>query len=192
MSNKLPADVAKEVKERVYKEAERVDYLALSRTDSGAFQGRLVHQDDVGGIIGKYVPKAEIKTYIKDAILNRYSKDKTEEARPSDLKSIIKSIYGISSEETHKETKIHLFRSISDQTQNEYVVVAEGTMLKWETALRKALLFTAGKPFSRNGANIHFLLLLFAQHKPVPPSDKTHLDQALKLSNAKAYVFGEK
>lgn len=192
MSTKLPPGVAKTVKEKVFEKADQVDYLAMSRTDSGTFLDTLVKDKDVGVVISQYVQKSQIRTYIKDAILNRYSKDKTNEAKPKDLPPIIRRVYDVDTVETHKEDKLSLFRATENGDAKEYVVVAEGTMLKWETALRKALLFTASKPFAESADSIHILLLLFAQHKRVTPSDKAHLDKALALSNAKAYVFGDK
>lgn len=191
MSTKLPPEVAKQIKKIVYRVADNADYLAMSRTDSGRFLNDLVARDDVGGVIAQYVKKDQVRHYIKDAVLNRYSKDKTEDARPKDLPPIIKKVYGLDCEESHKEEKLALFRVTTDGCENEYVVVADGTVLKWETALRKALLFISGKPFSNNAKAIHILLMLFAQHKRGTPSDKRHLEKALAIANAEAFVFGE-
>lgn len=192
MSNKLPPKTARQVKERVYELADHVDYLAMSRTDSGKFLADLVTVKDVGGVISQFVNKAEIRTYVKDAILNRYSKDKFAEAKPDDLKPIINSVYGFDSIESDKKDKLHLFRSISKGTHNEYVVVADGAMVKWESALKKALLFIAGSPFYNKANQVHILLMLFAQHKKITPSDKRHLKEALEICNARAFIFGEK
>lgn len=73
-----------------------------------------------------------------------------------------------------------------------FVVVADGTVLKWETALRKALLYVASKPFSDNSdASIKIVLTLFARHQKVSPSDLRHLEKALSMCNAKPYIYGE-
>ncbi|MCA9469497.1 MAG: hypothetical protein KC643_29200 [Nitrospira sp.] len=192
MSNKLPAEVAKQVKEIVYEAADNVDYLAMARTDSGKFLKSLVEKKEVGGVISQYVNKPEVRHYIKDAILNRYSKDKTGDAIPKDIRSIIKNEYGFDSEESHKEEKLRLFRAVGHGHEGEYVVVSDGTMLKWETALRRALLFIAGNLFTHKAKRINILLMLFAQHKKVTPSDKKHLEKALAISDAKPVVFGDK
>ncbi len=191
MSTKLPPEVAKKVKKVVYEAADTADYLAMARTDSGKFLNGLVARDDVGGVIAQFVKKDQVRHYIKDAVLNRYSKDKTQEAKPDDLSPIIKKIYSLECEESHKEDKLALFRVTTEGHEKEYVVVADGTVLKWETALRKALLFIAGNPFSERSERIHILLMLYAQHKKVTPSDKKHLQKALEISSAKAFVFGE-
>jgi hypothetical protein len=192
VSTKIPQNVAQQVKQIVFDAADEVDYLAMARPDSGAFLNGLVTRPDVGGEIVKYIKRDEVRHYIKDAILNRYSKDKTKEATPDDLKSIVKSTYGLDAEESHRGVKLCLYRSTTPDRPSEYVVISEGTILKWETALKKALLFISSKPFSKTANEVHILLLLFTQHKPVPPSDKKSLENALKRCGAKPYIFGER
>ena len=88
MSNIIPEKVAKTVKQTVYLEADKVNYLSRSRTENGIFLAQLVSMPTVGGKLSQYMRKDAIRTYIKDAILNRYSKDKTGEAKPDDLCSV--------------------------------------------------------------------------------------------------------
>jgi hypothetical protein len=47
-------------------------------------------------------------TYIKDAILNRYSKGKTQAARPKDIGPIIKAKFGFKSSEIATERNAHI------------------------------------------------------------------------------------
>ena len=192
MSTEIPQCVARKIKKVVFEAADGARYLGMARTDSGAFINGLVTRPDVGGEIIKYVSRDRVRHYIKDGILNRYSKDKTREATPDDLKPIVKSTYGLDAEESHNEDKLRLYRSTTPERANEYVVMSEGTVLKWEAALKRALLFISAKPFSKTASEIHTLLLLFAQHKPVPPSDKKNLENALKRCGAKPYIFGER
>ncbi len=191
MSNKVQSGIAKEIKERVFRKADEFNYLARSRTDNGTFLDQLVTMEDVGGRLSQFMSKAEIRTYIKDAILNRYSKDKTQEELPSDFNPIIQEKLDVEVHfvERENKTRISLFKSIKD---NCYVVVVEGTYLKWETALRKALLYIASKPFSsQDNMKVHIILALFARHQKVSPSDLRQLQRALKPCNAIAFIFGE-
>ena len=191
MSTKLPPRVARRIKRIIYIAADAEDYLAMSRADSSQFLNDLVAHDDVGGVINQYIRRDQVRHYIKDAVLNRYSKDKTEEASPSDLLPIIRKVYGLDCEESDKKNKLILFRVTTDGHENEYVVVAYGTVLKWETALRKALLFISGSPFSKKAETIYILLMLFAKHKRVAPSDRKHLEKALALADTEVFIFGE-
>ena len=191
MSKKVPDDIARVIKEFVFQEADRVNYLARSRTDNGNFLAQLVAMPNVGIRLTQYMSKAEVRTYIKDAILNRYSKDKTQEERPGDLESIILAKLGVAVLFVEQESKslISLFKSPLNAS---FVVVADGTVLKWETALRKALLYVASKPFSENSdASVKIVLTLFARFQKVSPSDLRHLEKALSICNAKPYIYGD-
>jgi len=194
MSNKPPREIANSVKEKVFSAADDFCYLAKSRTENGKFLDDLVAQQDIGGVLGQYMRKAEIRTYIKDAVLNRYSKDKTRAAKPKDMVGIIKSKYGFDTTliDTDATAKIRLYKSTPNVMNAQYVIVAEGTVLKWETALRKALLYIPSKPFSNDPENtVHILLNIFAQHKPVSPADKKFLNKALARCGAQTHIFGE-
>ena len=131
MSKKLPQEVAKDIQQRVYILADKGDYLAMSKPDSSKFLNDLVSQYEVGGVIGKYMRSNQVRHYIKDSVLNGYSKKKTKDAKPSDPPAIVKRMYGLDCEETHRDYKLALFRVTTDGHRSEYVVVAEGTMLKW-------------------------------------------------------------
>ena len=111
---------------------------------------------------------------------------------PEDIRPIVKKAYALDVEESHSEDKLNLYRSTNTDRPNEYVVVAEGTYLKWETALKRALLFISAKPFSKTTNDIHILLLLFAQHKPIPPSDKKNLQNALSRCGGTPNIFAER
>jgi len=49
-----------------------------------------------------------VRTYIKDAILNRYSKGKTQAARPKDIDPIIKAKFGFKGSEIAMERNTHI------------------------------------------------------------------------------------
>lgn len=191
MGKKVPDTIAKEIKEIVFNKADEVNYLARSRTDNGIFLDQLVTNSDVGGRLSQYMKKQEVRTYIKDAILNRYSKDKSQEERPQNFSPIINEKLNISAQFVERDTKlqISLFKSLKDCC---FIVVVDGTYLKWETALRKALLYIASKPFSeQKGMVIHIVLALFARYQKVSPSDLRLLSKALELCNAVPVIYGE-
>ena len=189
MSKKVPDPIAKDVKSVVYCEADQTDYLTRSRTENGAFLDRLVSMKTVGVRLSQYMLKAEVRTYIKDAILNRYAKDKSHEELPKDFSEVIRERIGVDTLFVEREKQICLYRSSID---NCYVVVASGAYLKWETALKKALLYVASKPFSSaKKQNIYIFLALFARHQKIPPSDLRLLESALNQCRAVAFVYGE-
>jgi hypothetical protein len=192
MSISIPNNKRQEIRKIAYKALDDADYLAMSQEQASEFMNLLLNRQDIGGELAKYIKRERIRTYIKDSVVNNYSKEKTKEAIPKDPRPILKSLFDIRAEESHKEAGLQLYKSINADKPNEYVVISEGTILKWETALRKALLFISAKPFSKSASDVHILLLLFAQHKPLTLSDKNNLETALIRCGAKPYIFGER
>ncbi|MGV2124015.1 hypothetical protein ACQZ4R_13110 [Agrobacterium vitis] len=188
MGNKPPANIASAIKDVVYQKADEFCYLARDRVMNGQFLDRLVEDARVGKVLEEHIPRAEVRTYIKDAILNRYSKDKTAEAFPANPEEIVSQLLGADFHfvETHATTGVSLFRNACGE---RYAVTASGTYLKWETALRKALLYPAGRPFMNNTNSIEFVLFLFAQSRKISDSEKKHLGIALSQCKAKAHLF---
>lgn len=191
MGNKPPAGVATAIKDIVYREADRFCYLARDRVANGQFLDRLVEHPQVGGVLEQHIQKAEVRTYIKDAILNRYSKDKTLEAAPLNQDEIVSKTLNEEFRliETHASSGVSLLRSASGV---RYVVAARGTYLKWETALRKALLYIPKKPFASGGNSIEIVLFLYAQSRPISNAEKELLNAALSQAKASAYLYGER
>lgn len=192
MAVKLPSNIVGLIRERITEEADSHMYLSMSRTESGTFIDELVKKGNVGGLLLKYMPRTEVRTYIKDGVLNRYTKHKARSAKPGCIEDVIKSCYGFTSveiEDNHK-TGVSLFKTVNSPI-TLYIVVCNGTYLKWETALRKGLLFIPGKPFSASPQNVRLLLTLFAGYRHVTNSDKAHLESALSTCNACAFFYGE-
>lgn len=187
--NKPPLEVAQIVKPRIYKLADEARYISMSRIDAGKFMDDLVINSDVGGVLELHIPKAQVRHYIKDSVLNRYSKDKACEVLPDDLQSLVKKVFGASVSEIDKCKDVYLFRTVGDE--GKYIVVSKGTFLKWETALRKSLLYIVSKPFSKKASSVQTMLVLYAQGKVIAPADKILLQKALDICNAKQCILGE-
>jgi len=191
MTNRPPKNISDVVKATIYKAADDAKYMAMSRVDSGQFMDGLVKRKDIGGVLEDYIAKQQIRHYIKDGVLNRYTKDKARDAYKLNLEAIIKSEFSFDVSKSGNGSGVVLYRSQQCTVDGKYVVVAQGTFLKWETALRKALCFIAAAPFAQNAKSIQILLVLYAQEKVIPPADKKLLDNALKVCGAKAHIVGE-
>ena len=190
MSNILPRDVSKAVKEKIYLAADEAKYISMSKPESGAFMDGLVKRTDIGGIISQHVAKAEVRTYIKDGVLNAYSKAHVKKSKPKNISKVIQQQYNFQAELVETCDQVEIYVS-SKGTAIHYIVVSYGTFLKWETALRKALLCVAEKPFGKHNDRTHILLILMAQGKLIAPSDKDIVQRAIAKCGAKAYITGE-
>ena len=122
--------------------------------------------------------KAELKTYIKDAILNRYAKDKTAAALAASASQLIRREFGQDSDviESKKNSRISLHKLAN----GELLIVAGGTLLKWETALRKVLEYIAKAPgLPPQKEPLRVLLNLATNGRCLTESDKSHIKKAL-------------
>ena len=73
-----------------------------------------------------------------------------------------------------------------------YAVIVEGTALKWESALRKGLIYVASHPLGNKDQNVvHIVLSLFWGGVRLTPSDIKILQKALSRAGAEAYFWGE-
>lgn len=147
MANRLPNKTREKVFATVYIKATEFGYMECDRVKSGRFMDDLVDDPDVGVILSEYMPKERVRTYIKDTILNRYTKAEKEKALAAMTpEATILKVYGkeaaVISTITLKGNRLEILRS----DENEIFVVSNGTVLKWETALRKALETIANTP----------------------------------------------
>lgn len=178
MAANLPNRVRLQVRDAIYKKADDFCYMHKSRIESGVFMENLVKDPEVGKIIGEYLPKDAIKTYIKDAVLNRYMKEKKKGSLPSDpalLLPVIQKVYSQDADLIHAE-HVFLFRL----EKGDLLLISQGTLVKWETALRKALEFIARSPgLPPQDGRLHTLLNIAVMGSPFTEADKNHLASAL-------------
>lgn len=189
---KLPRNILEKVRNTVYVKADTIDYMNQGRNENGAFINSLATDPEVGGILKNYMSQQRIRTYIKDSILNRYSKEKIHSLLSTDIDKVISSLEGMPvyliERKTIKSSTIHLYRNES----NKLIVVGEGTVLKWETALRRALEFIEvcpGKGTDELKWKIY--VCLASTGSSLTQSDKEHIINSLEYINVKA-IFLEK
>lgn len=188
---KIPSGVREEIKAAVYAKADEHGYRQTGRVQNGRFMDNLVQDPEVGGKLAQFMPKAKIKTYIKDGILNRYAKDKIADDLSSDAAEIIQEVLGQGSVEIEvKKSKRLSLHRLDDEG---LAVLAGGTFLKWETALRKALEYVAGAPgLPPENCDLHIVLILSVGGEPLTTGDIEHLNQALSIVGVKVFFASKK
>ena len=192
MAIKIPKDTLDLIRRRVYEELDRANYLNSSRTDNATLLENLCANPDIGGIVGQYYQKERIRTYIKDAVINRYAKEHKRIQRPAleDQMEFCSRKYQVGNFAQIKSGDKDIVLLKSAQTPI-YVVIIEGTMIKWESALRKGLLYVAARPFGNNPlASVHIVLSLYLGGMSMTPSEKKLLERALSRAGADAYLWG--
>lgn len=188
MANRLPKQARAKVIELVYKKADEYAYMECDRVKNGQFMDMLVEDPDVGGLLRQYMPKERVRTYIKDTILNRYTKEATSRTLSSKTpEQIIKEEYGESSSVIQKVKgsayDCHVLRSEA----GNIFIVSEGTLLKWETALRKGLEIIANEPNLTIEGKVPSLCLKLSLAGQSPTdADKKLIRTALAAAGVKA------
>jgi len=188
MANRLPTQVRTKITKLVYEKADKFGYMECDRVQNSQFMDILVEDREVGGVLQQYMQKERVRTYIKDSILNRYTKDATSKALSSKTpEQTIEEEYGESVVEIQKVKgsayDCHVLRS---ETGNTYIV-SEGTFLKWETALRKGLEIIAIKPnLTIQGRVPKLCLKLSLVGQSLTAADKKLIRTALAAAGVKA------
>jgi len=188
MANRLPEQVRSKLICLVYKMADEFAYMECDRVKNSQFMDMLVEDPDVGGVLREYMQKERVRTYIKDTILNRYTKDATSKTLSS------KTPEQTIKEEYDKEACV--IQKLRGSAYNCYVlrantgniyIVSEGTSLKWETALRKGLEIIANEPnLTISGIVPSLCLKLSLAGQSLTAADKNLIRTALSAAGVKA------
>lgn len=188
----IPQNVRQKIHDRVFLQAKKIGYERLDRIQSGRFIDKLVADSEIGGILKEYFPRERIRTHIKDGILNAYSKQVTKQSLAcySDTEAIKDCFGELPVQLTEIPAKINNLKLYHSESSLLYIV-SQGTALKWETALRKALDWMASAPISQNENFTPLVCLkLSVPASSLTQPDKEHIIRALAAIKVKA-VFCE-
>ena len=188
MSIILPKPIERAIKEYVFKLADEQNYLSTSKIENGQFMDRLVADPKAGKKLESYIGKDKIRTYIKDAVLNRYTKQRRNECKPSNLGKLYSDKLGIQCHEVETSKETTLIRCEAGGAYS-YIVSVDGTYTKWETALRKALLFAGNKPFAKKSSSKILIHLNLFTPAHITDSDKKAIRLALAIIGAECDFY---
>lgn len=143
MSIKLPKKIQKDIRNRVCARADECGYMTNGRQRNSSFMDSLTEDPKIGGILKNYMQKENVRTYIKDAVLNRYTKDRINESLDAVTpEALINRSYGCNASVIQQSSRVAVLRA----PEGQIFITSGGTMAKWETALRKALEIIAKEP----------------------------------------------
>ena len=188
----LPKNIQSQVKQAVFKEADNFGYGECGRIESGQFIDTLVDTPEVGGVLIDYMTKEKVRTYIKDGILNAYTKKLTKKAlSTSTPEDTVKEVYGESAEiiqrGSGKKSGLFVLRAEC----GTIYIVSGGTVLKWETALRKALDIISNEPkLTINGKLPFICLKLSMTGQALTDADKKQIKNAVGSVGVKVIFCG--
>lgn len=71
----VPAGIRREIKERLWSEADRLNWSALSASDKSRYYSMWTETEAVGGKLGQYMDPRKVRVYIKDTLLKSYTRE---------------------------------------------------------------------------------------------------------------------
>lgn len=72
---RVPAGIRREVKERLWAEADRLNWPALSTADKSRYYTMWTETADIGGRLGQYMDPRKVRVFIKDTLLKSYTRE---------------------------------------------------------------------------------------------------------------------
>lgn len=70
-----PESVRTEIKHKLWAEAKRLNWPALSTTDKSRYYDVWTDASDIGGRLGQYMDPLKVRVYIKDTIIKPYARE---------------------------------------------------------------------------------------------------------------------
>ena len=189
MASMVPKHIASDIKKKTFAILDERNYLGQSRKENGKLMAELVSMPEIGGVLAEYMAKSAIKTYIKDAIINAYSK--AAYAKSISVDVIEEKI------SQHEGIKVNCIEGkCSDKLlflradNGDLFVAGIGTVTKWETSLRKALEFIEkASNLPPSDCNLKIYLILSSLEKRIPQSELDHIVRSLDFIGVKVEVI---
>ncbi len=182
MAVTLNKELQKEVRDAIYKRADEYGYAYRGRRENGGFMTSLISDPEIGGKLSEYMPKGNIRTYIKDAVLNKYTKDLINKSL-ADIEpvSIVSKVYSEESVEISSKGFIHICVN-----SEKVFIICDGTVAKWESALRKALETASNLP-NEDNKEIKICLKLASLGTATSRGDRSLITRGLSFIGANVF-----
>lgn len=182
----IPDDVKAQVVARVRDALDSAGYFSQALTDNSQLFDSMTANPMIGGVLGQYMKKEKVRTYIKDGIIGKYAKLKNEEILSTDkVKRDLERCEG--SAITIIQDKAQVIVGVND-SDGSVVYAAKGTVLKWESALRKVLEKRAAAP-DKEGMIVKMYLLLSNTGRKLTEAEQLSIHKTLAVVGVKVILI---
>jgi hypothetical protein len=79
---KVPDGVFNKIKEKLWSVADNLNWPTLLDTQKSSFYADWIRDDEVGGILSRYIEPGNIRVYIKDTIMKPYGRERIKDFPP--------------------------------------------------------------------------------------------------------------
>jgi hypothetical protein len=165
---KVPEQLYAKIRDRLWAEGDQKGWLSMSDNQKSTLYEQWIADEQVGGVLSRFLEKANIRVYLKDTVMKPYARERTKEAKP-----ILKAV-GLTGDELVMRDYIKPHgRAFSDRR-----VVCWGLAKHW-----KAVLLATYERAYRNAGNPFAIVLLRGVGKMAQPSERRMVeDLAARLS----------
>jgi hypothetical protein len=172
---KIPEQLFANIRDRLWTQGDQKGWLSLSDTQKSALYEQWIADEEVGGVLSRFLDKANIRVYLKDTVMKPYVRERTKEAKP-----ILRAV-GLTGDEVVAEDYIKPHgRLLFDRR-----VVCWGLAKDW-----KSVLLAAYERAYRNLGKPYAAVLLRSVGKMAQPSEQRMVeDLASRLGIEKVVWF---
>lgn len=75
----VPATLRKQIKDRLWSEADRLNWPSLTASDKSRYYTIWTETADVGGQLARYMDPRKVRVYIKDTLLKPYARESSSD-----------------------------------------------------------------------------------------------------------------
>ncbi len=79
----LPDAERERIRQRIWDTADRIGWLSLSLSDKTRYYEQWTDDEEIGGVLARYLDKGSVRVYIKDSLIKPYTRvRRSDESRP--------------------------------------------------------------------------------------------------------------
>jgi hypothetical protein len=78
----IPDNIKEEVRKRLWDEADRLEWSALSASDKTRYYSAWTETADIGGKLAAFMDARKVRVYIKDTLLKPYTRERSADEKP--------------------------------------------------------------------------------------------------------------
>lgn len=179
---RIPNNVKNQIFAAARAEVLKGNYVTASIGEKSAFIDYLTELPTVGGVLSKHIEETNLRSWIKDNILRALSREQFKQPSRQEHIDWCNARFGI--DDFVPFASCPHVKAFKSESKPFFVVIGESSFKSWESALRVALLFVAGRSgLMEKNVTTHIVLSLSIGAKPVTESDRKLITTALSLSN---------
>ena len=182
----IPPTVKAQVVSRVKEQLEDAGYFSQGMFNSTVMLDDMTADPQIGGVLAQYMRKDKVRTYIKDCIIGKYAKKKNGELLSTErLQFELEKREGPVLLQADKNQVVTFIA----ETDGCFIFAAKGTVLKWESALRKVLEKRVQIDTGEEEMQVKTYLILSNTGRLLTDSERENLNRTLGLVNVKVIII---